>query len=219
MSWGKGQPHLVATGATRTLPLTVFAAACGLMCLAHPVSVRADVLEIGQDGAVTVLAKPAVYTSEGVRPILGVSPVRGNAGPLPEISQVIEQAAKRQAVSTELVSAVAWQESRFRQGSLSSKGAAGVMQIMPATALSLGIDRFDLRQNIEGGAAYLRQMLDRYGGKVPLALAAYNAGPGAVDRFGGVPPFRETQAYVGSILGRLSSSAALYQPAPLLIEP
>lgn len=179
---------------------------------------RAEVIEIAPSGAVTRYAAPAVYTSEGVRPISTVRPVmpvaaysRPYSAPSAVVHAAITNAAQRQLLSRDLLEAVAWRESGFRQTALSPKGAVGVMQIMPSTALSLGVDRYDVHQNIEGGAAYLRAMLNRYGGNVNLALAAYNAGPGAVDRYGGVPPFRETQAYVGAIVGRLTQRAA--QPA------
>ncbi len=88
------------------------------------------------------------------------------------------------------------------------------MQLRPATAAELGVDRFDLAQNVTGGAMYLRRMLDSFGGDLPLALAAYNAGPGAVRRFGGAPPFVETRAYVSAILGRLALNAVTSEVAP-----
>lgn len=185
-------------------------------------AVRAEVIEIGSNGAVTRYAGPAVHTSEGVRPIMArsVPAVRAVAAPAPAVHEAISVAARRQSLSRDLLEAVAWRESGFRQAALSSKGAVGVMQIMPATALGLGVDRYDLRQNIEGGAAYLRMMLNRYRGDTALALAAYNAGPGAVDRYRGVPPFAETQAYVGAILGRLAQrSAPPVVASALLIEP
>jgi soluble lytic murein transglycosylase-like protein len=103
---------------------------------------------------------------------------------------------------------VAWQESRYNQAAISPKGARGVMQLMPATATTLGVDANDLRGNIDGGVAYLAQQMRRYG-DLRLALAAYNAGPGAVDRYGDVPPYTETQTYVRSILARLATSQAL----------
>jgi soluble lytic murein transglycosylase-like protein len=190
------------------------------MFAAH--AVRAEVIEIGANGAVTRYNAPAVYTSEGVRPI---SPpraptVRAAATPTAAVHEAITTAAGRQLLNRDLLEAVAWRESGFRQTALSPKGAVGVMQIMPATALGLGVDRYDLRQNIEGGAAYLRMMLNRYSGDTALALAAYNAGPGAVDRYGGVPPFRETRQYVGAILGRLAErSVAPTVRSVLLVEP
>jgi soluble lytic murein transglycosylase-like protein len=82
------------------------------------------------------------------------------------------------------------------------------MQLTAGAARDVGVDRYDLAQNIQGGAAYLRRMLDRYRGDVRLALAAYNAGPGAVDRYGGIPPYRETINYVSTIVGRLSPAQA-----------
>ena len=100
--------------------------------------------------------------------------------------------------------AVAIAESDMNQDEISPVGAIGVMQLMPETAAALGVDPYDEEQNIEGGVRYLRQMLDQFGGNVPHALAAYNAGPAAVQRYGGIPPYSETQAYVGRILDIVS---------------
>ena len=116
------------------------------------------------------------------------------------MAAAVAEAARRHQVPAELAQAVAWQESRFSQSAVSPKGARGVMQLMPATARDLGVDAADLASNIEGGVAYLAAMLRRFDGSLPLALAAYNAGPGAVERHGGVPPFAETQSYVRAIL-------------------
>lgn len=109
----------------------------------------------------------------------------------------IESASKRCNVDPALVAAVMRQESIGDPSVCSKAGACGLMQLMPATAKEVRVaDRFDPAQNVRGGACYLRQMLDRYGGDVRVALAAYNAGPGNVDKYGGVPPFAETQKYV-----------------------
>ena len=97
-----------------------------------------------------------------------------------------------------------WQESRWRANAVSPVGARGLAQLMPGTARDLGVDPDDPFANLEGGARYLREQLDRFDGDLEKALAAYNAGPGRVIRAGGVPRIRETQLYVAAIMGRLS---------------
>ena len=121
---------------------------------------------------------------------------------------VIDAAAKRNELDPALLTAVIQRESDFDPRAISRAGAQGLMQLMPGTAKELGVtDPFDPRQNVEGGAAYLRGLIDRYHGRLDLALAAYNAGAGAVDRYGGVPPYPETQDYVRGILGAYRASA------------
>ncbi len=112
----------------------------------------------------------------------------------------IQEAAGKYGVDPKLVSAVAEVESGYEQGAISATGAVGVMQLMPETAESLGVNPYDAAQNIDGGAKYLKQMLDTFGGDVRKAVAAYNAGPEAVHEYGGVPPYSETQQYVSSVL-------------------
>jgi soluble lytic murein transglycosylase-like protein len=115
---------------------------------------------------------------------------------------LIADAAQRNGVDPSLLKGLIRQESNFDPGARSGAGATGLTQLMPATAAGLGVgDTTDPAQAIEGGAKYLRQQLDRFGGDEAKALAAYNAGPGAVDRFGGVPPYAETQGYVQKVLG------------------
>jgi soluble lytic murein transglycosylase-like protein len=117
-----------------------------------------------------------------------------------DYDRLIEKIARRHRVQPALVKAVIAAESNFKPDAVSRVGAQGLMQLMPATAAELGVDRpFGIMENIDGGARYLRLMLDRYG-DLTRALAAYNAGPRAVDRYRGVPPYRETQAYVKRVL-------------------
>ena len=136
--------------------------------------------------------------------------------------QHVEAAARVYQVNPDLVRAVMGVESEYDQWAVSSKGARGLMQLMPATARRLGVlDSFDARQNIFGGTQYLRILLDQFQGDVTLAVAAYNAGENAVLRYGGVPPYRETRGYVQRVQSRLgdlserqpaANAAAFYTP-------
>ncbi|WP_320669647.1 lytic transglycosylase domain-containing protein [Patulibacter defluvii] len=121
---------------------------------------------------------------------------------------MIREAATRHGIDPQVFTNLVRQESGFDPRAGSAAGAQGLCQLMPATAASLGVrDPLDPAQSLDGGARYLRQQLDRFGGDYVKALAAYNAGPGAVARYGGVPPYAETQHYVQAILGRGGSPA------------
>lgn len=128
-----------------------------------------------------------------------------NQGENQSTEEMILTSAQKYGVNPALVRAVAIAESDMDQSALSPVGAIGVMQLMPETAAAIGVNPYDESQNIEGGTIYLRQMLDKFNGNVPYALAAYNAGPDAVQRYGGIPPYSETQNYVGRIMDILSN--------------
>lgn len=118
----------------------------------------------------------------------------------------INAAAKKHGIDPALLAGLVKQESGFNPNARSSAGAGGLTQLMPATARSLGVtDVTDPVQALDGGAKYLKQMLDKFNGDERLALAAYNAGPGAVTRFGGIPPYAETKAYVEKVLANRDS--------------
>jgi soluble lytic murein transglycosylase-like protein len=118
------------------------------------------------------------------------------------VETAIRQAAAKYNLSPDLVRSVIRAESNFQPTAVSSAGAMGLMQLMPETAKDLGVtNAFDIRQNVDGGTRYLRQMLDRFNGDVKLALQAYNAGPGAVEQYNGNVPYAETRQYVKRVLG------------------
>lgn len=149
----------------------------------------------------------------------------GSNDPAAAYRTLFADAEARHGVSAELLEAVAKQESGFNPNAVSPAGAQGLMQLMPATARALKVDAFDPVAAVDGSARLLGQHLRRFG-SVPLALAAYNAGPGAVERFGGVPPYRETQGYVAKIMANLSgdvtanaSSASPANPSRLVSAP
>jgi soluble lytic murein transglycosylase-like protein len=122
-----------------------------------------------------------------------------------ELKDYIEEVARREGVTPELLRAIIDRESGFRPCAVSRKGAQGLMQLMPETAAELGVnDPFDPKENIAAGARFLSQLLERYKGDITLALGAYNAGPARVDRFQGLPPIPETLNYVADILERLN---------------
>ncbi len=120
------------------------------------------------------------------------------------VTPLIESAAKAHQIAPELIRAVIGQESGFQPCAISRKGALGLMQLLPGTAEQFGVtDVFDPKQNIDSGAKYLKQLLDRYGGDLAKALSAYNAGPATVDQAGGTPDIQETRDYVTAILKKL----------------
>lgn len=184
---------------------------------------QADVLEISAEGEAQWIAGPmqrvemnaalsdtplvevpeqaSVLVPEGA-----VADTREHSAAVPETYAAhIAELAERYDLSPALLEAVVWQESRWREDAVSPAGARGLAQLMPGTARYLGVDPDDPLANLEGGARYLREQLDRFDGDLEKALAAYNAGPGRVIRSGGIPRIRETQAYVASIMGRLAN--------------
>lgn len=185
---------------------------------------RADVMEIGENGARWIAgqqagtpagdlsmtpAQLAALDGEAVLedvPAHVTSDPRVTARAVPDTYKAkVAELAARFDLSPSLIEALVWQESRWRADARSPVGARGLAQLMPGTARDLGVNPDDPFANLEGGARYLREQLDRFDGDLEKALAAYNAGPGRVIRANGVPRIRETQAYVAAIMGRLSN--------------
>jgi soluble lytic murein transglycosylase-like protein len=165
----------------------------------------------GDGGEMTTYAVPAATAA---RP----ATTSGTSVKSAPYDAVIEEHATAQGVSPDLVRAVIQVESAFNPQALSPKGAMGLMQLMPATARELGVENpFLPEENIRGGVVYLRQLLDRYDRNVELALAAYNAGPGSVERYDGVPPYQETRDYVKRVTTR-SGPPAVAPPDPTIYK-
>jgi soluble lytic murein transglycosylase-like protein len=169
-------------------------AVMALMAPAAPAS--AHVIEIAPSGEAAVIS----HEPQRQKHRRGVAtPARSRAN-LVQLRPHLDQAGKAVALSPRLLEAIAWAESRFNMRAVSSRGAVGAMQLMPATARDLGVDPHTPQQNVRGGARYLRAMLTEFDGDLVRAIAAYNAGPEAVRRYGGVPPYPETRAYVAAVL-------------------
>jgi soluble lytic murein transglycosylase-like protein len=186
-------------------------AACACGGAAH-----ADVLEVDSGGAqwiVGPLSQASAASPQAAQPVpddivVPDEAVAGASDPGAMVpaaySATVRELSARYDLSPALIEALVWQESRWHANAVSPKGAEGLAQLMPGTARAMGVDPRDPAANLEGGARYLREQLDRFGGDLEMALAAYNAGPGRVESAGGVPNIRETQAYVSAVMGRLS---------------
>lgn len=209
----------------------ILAAACRVMTIAagaglafgQTAEAHADVLELDAQGARWV-AGPLVGQNAVPVPAASAEPAQpGDAPPVPAFAIAdpalsargippryaakIAELSARFDLSPSLLEALVWQESRWNENAVSPVGAQGLAQLMPGTARYLGVNPRDPFANLEGGARYLREQLDRFGGDIEKALAAYNAGPGRVERAGGIPNIRETKQYVAAIMGRLSNHA------------
>jgi soluble lytic murein transglycosylase-like protein len=170
--------------------------------------------------AATSAAAPATAVAPAAAPaatmaLSGAAPAASALPPGVPYGAEITAAAKRHGLDPALLAGLVRQESNFNPTAGSPAGARGLTQLMPATAASLVVtDVTDPAQALEGGAKYLKQQLDTFGGDVTKALAAYNAGPGAVQRYGGVPPYAETQNYVRAVLG-FAEEYRTQTPSPL----
>lgn len=195
-----------------------FALAAGMAWIAAPA--WADVMEIDAEGARWIAGAPAAdsvahgdlpaetpvpWADYGIPAQAIAFPARHAALVPDAYAAKVRELARRFDLSPALIEALVWQESRWRAKAVSPVGARGLAQLMPGTARELGVDADDPFANLEGGARYLRAQIDRFGGDLEKALAAYNAGPGRVERAGGVPDIRETRTYVAAIMGRLSN--------------
>lgn len=142
------------------------------------------------------------------------------SAPPQEIERDLRDASSSSGVELPLLEAIGKNESGFRSNATSPAGAQGVMQLMPGTAAGLGVsDAYDPRQNINGAAKYVRGLLDEFGGNIPLTVAAYNAGAGAVKKYNGVPPYAETQNYVNNVMASYEKYRAQQALAPTSLPP
>ena len=169
----------------------------------------AQVIAIGPEG-VSSISGPSVVTPEGVIPIVTerkTPPSPRHAARQAAAAPMLDRAGDAADISPRLLEAIAYVESRFNTKAVSPKGAVGMMQLMPGTAAELGVDPHNPEENARGGADYLRKMVTMFGNNVELAVAAYNAGPAAVVKYGGVPPYAETRAYVDAVMDYLAKSS------------
>jgi soluble lytic murein transglycosylase-like protein len=151
-------------------------------------------------GSIEVPASRVIaFEPEPVSPKQPANPT-ADAQPAPDPRRVVDAVANKYGLPKAFLHSVVAAESGYNPAAVSPKGAIGLMQLMPGTARELKADPHDVRQNVDAGAQYLTDLLRKYGNNSALALAAYNAGPGAVDRYSGIPPYRETQSYVDRVI-------------------
>jgi soluble lytic murein transglycosylase-like protein len=201
------------------LARSIIPAAAAASLLAATAPAHADVLEVGvgssqwiSGGAIVappdmiaVTAPADEVPADLFVPDVAVADPALHAGGIPAAyAAKVHELAERFDLSPTLIEALVWQESRWRANAVSPVGARGLAQLMPGTARDLGVNPDDPFANLEGGARYLREQLDRFDGDIEKALAAYNAGPGRVEKANGIPRIRETQNYVSAVMGRLS---------------
>ncbi len=162
-------------------------------------------IQRNEPGSFLEVAADSILTTEPlVEPALRPVAVQPRPAPMP-LHELLAHAGTAHRIDADLLASVVQAESGGHSRAVSRTGARGLMQLMPATAAHLGVaDSFEPAQNIAGGSAYLDQLLTRYHDDIALALAAYNAGPGAVDRYHGIPPYRETQLYVARVINEFN---------------
>jgi soluble lytic murein transglycosylase-like protein len=158
-----------------------------------------DLVSLAVDRGTIEIASREIESIENI-PDPPAAAAKDQADDIVSVAEALQQASEAQALPASFVKTVAKVESGLRPDAVSPKGAVGLMQLMPGTAGELGVKATSTRENAMGGAKYLRELLLRYHGDARLALAAYNAGPGAVDRYHGIPPYPETIAYVNKVL-------------------
>jgi soluble lytic murein transglycosylase-like protein len=217
LSESKRRRETATSTARRLARRVAVALSAALACGASPAF--AQVMDIAPDGTVSLRQGSGASTWEVVSPAsdatvdqdgLPVVPSYAftDSAPMsapPQFAAALKQAAAAANISPSLLSALVWQESRWNPQAISPKGAIGLAQLMPATARDLGVNPADPVANLNGGARYLRYLLDQFDGDVERALAAYNAGPGRVRSAGGIPAIAETRSYVASIVRRISA--------------
>ena len=191
--------------------LAALTVALGVTSAAAPLAAQVQ-LEVAADGRKVIhnLGGRAVSRSRQSRPQLAVR----RTLPQADLDEIVGRYSSDRQLDPKLVLAVIQVESSGDPGALSRKGAMGLMQLMPETARELGVaDPYDPRQNVRGGCSYLRRMLDTFDGDLELALASYNAGPSAVRRFGGIPPYEETRRYVEKVVRLYRGDAGFTLPS------
>ncbi len=205
-----GRTESIATGRFMIQQIIITGFICGLLCLMLPSSSTADIYRYeDEEGVVHFTDAPTdkkfkIFMRDLRKDKELRTRIRIAARNPQEFEHLVSAASAKYGVSASLIRAVIMAESGYNPQAVSRAGAGGLMQLMPGTAKRLKVaDRFDPKQNVDGGVRYLRFLLDTFKGDVSLALAAYNAGLSNVAKYGGIPPFEETRTYVNRVLANM----------------